>query len=107
MVKTASHKNQEIGERIRYYRRKEEITIETLAEKIGISYQELEKYEAGKTCIPASILPDIAYHLDVSVLYLLAYFNDPIIEELEKKFCTSSKWYTDKRSNTDMKTPKE
>lgn len=62
----------EIGQRIRRARALRRITQETLAEKLGISSQQLQKYESGGNRISASRLVQVAKCLDVSTADLLA-----------------------------------
>jgi transcriptional regulator with XRE-family HTH domain len=56
-----------IGERIRYFRRRLGLTQGALAEALGSSFQLIQKYEGGKTRIPASALVRIAERLGTSV----------------------------------------
>lgn len=42
-----------------------------MARSIGVSIQQIRKYESGKNRIPALRLRDIARRLDVSILHLL------------------------------------
>lgn len=58
-----------IGTRIRLRRRALDISQQTLAGYLGISYQQLQKYESGLNRISASRLHDIATLLKVSVTY--------------------------------------
>ena len=58
-----------IGKRIRQRRKSWNASQELIAEALGISYQQLQKYEAGKNRIPASMLYEIARLLDVQVTF--------------------------------------
>lgn len=62
----------EIGQRIRRARAVRRVTQESLAEKLGISSQQLQKYESGGNRISASRLVQVAKCLDVSTADLLA-----------------------------------
>jgi len=57
----------EVGKRIREYRRRRNLSQIKLAEKLNISFQQVQKYEKGKTDIPLSRLVSIAKALDVQV----------------------------------------
>ena len=63
-----------IGERIKFYRKKRGLTQASLSSLIGISAQQLQKYEIGKNKVSASRLKHIAETLDVPIINLL---NDP------------------------------
>ncbi len=60
-----------IGARIRLCRLELGLSQEQLAEKLGMSYQQVQKYEAGHNRISASRLFELAGHLgkDVSFFY--------------------------------------
>ena len=55
-----------IGSRIRFLRNQQGYRAVDLAERIGITRQQLEKYEKGETRIHASRLWDIAVMMEVS-----------------------------------------
>lgn len=57
------------------------ITQEKLAESLGLTFQQIQKYEKGLNRIGASRLWDIAKVLDVSV----NYFYDEMDKETEKR----------------------
>ncbi len=67
---------QYIGERIRRRRTQLGLTQEQLARTIGVSYQQIQKYETGANRIPAGSLHLIARRLDVSLDYFLAGFEE-------------------------------
>ncbi len=60
-----------IGQRIRRRRKDWNITQQTLADALGISYQQIQKYESGKNRIAAAMLIEIAYELSVPVEYFV------------------------------------
>ncbi len=66
---------QYIGERIRRRRTQLGLTQEQLARTIGVSYQQIQKYETGANRIPAGSLHLIARRLEVSLDYFLAGFE--------------------------------
>ncbi|MDP4108530.1 MAG: XRE family transcriptional regulator [Bacillota bacterium] len=63
--------NREIAERLKAIREISEMSIEELAEKIGMQAGEYEKYESGNAEIPVSILYDVSGILKVSMTELL------------------------------------
>lgn len=56
-----------IGERIRLRRTELGLTQEQLASALGISYQQIQKYENGVNRISASRLAEIAQRLEVPI----------------------------------------
>lgn len=64
------------AKRIRYYRRKEDLTQEELAMKIGISPQSVSKWERGEGFPDVSLLPVIANYFGITIDELLG--NDEI-----------------------------
>ena len=56
-----------IAHRIRAFRVKKDIGQVTLAESIGVTFQQVQKYETGKNRISASRLYLIAGALDVPI----------------------------------------
>jgi transcriptional regulator with XRE-family HTH domain len=61
----------EIGKRIRFYRKKRNLTLVKLSKRIDISPQQLQKYEAGKNSITVLMLGDIATALDIPLSQFL------------------------------------
>ncbi|SFD46220.1 helix-turn-helix domain-containing protein [Roseivivax sediminis] len=61
-----------VGKRIRHRRWLVGMTQQQLAEKVGIKFQQIQKYETGANRVSASRLWDIADALDVSVGF---FFN--------------------------------
>ena len=58
-----------VGKRIRHRRWMVGTTQQGLAEKVGIKFQQIQKYETGMNRVSASRLWDIAHVLDVPVAY--------------------------------------
>ncbi len=59
----------EIGQRLLVLRRMRKLSQEDLADQIGISYQQVQKYEKGMNRIAASRLYTFSRILDISPLY--------------------------------------
>jgi transcriptional regulator with XRE-family HTH domain len=58
-----------VGKRIRHRRWLTGMTQQQLAEKVGIKFQQIQKYETGANRVSASRLWDIADSLDVDVSF--------------------------------------
>jgi len=58
-----------VGKRIRHRRWMVGITQQQLAEKVGIKFQQVQKYETGMNRVSASRLWDIAETLGVSISF--------------------------------------
>ena len=67
----SNDRNIQIGNMIKTIRKSMQITQETLADKIGVSTQQVHKYETGKDCISSTKLADIADALecDISIFF--------------------------------------
>ena len=61
----------EIGRRIRQTRTKRRVTQEDLAKRLGLSCQQLQKYESGSNRISVSRLVQVAQSLNADVTELL------------------------------------
>ncbi|GHG91223.1 helix-turn-helix domain-containing protein [Pseudodonghicola xiamenensis] len=69
-----------VGKRVRHRRWLVGMTQQQLAEKVGIKFQQIQKYETGANRISASRLWDIADALDVPVSF---FFEG--LDETEKQ----------------------
>ena len=58
-----------VGSRIRFRRRTLKISQEKLAESLGLTFQQIQKYERGANRVSASKLQEIASSLGTSVGY--------------------------------------
>jgi len=70
-----------VGERIRLRRAMLRLTQQDLAQSIGISFQQLQKYERGANRVSASRLFDIASHLDVPISFFFEDIEDDLLEQ--------------------------
>jgi len=66
-----------VGKRMKLRRRLLNISQQVLAKRLGITFQQIQKYEKGQNRIGASRLWDIARALDVDMNF---FFNDMPIE---------------------------
>ena len=63
--------NCKIGEKIRELRQGKKMTQEKLADRLGVSFQSVSRWENGMTYPDIELLPAIARLFSVSVDYLL------------------------------------
>ncbi len=61
--------NKLIGARIRGRRHEQNLSLQALAAKLGIGFQQIYKYEVGENLIPASRIVAIAKMLKVKASY--------------------------------------
>ena len=64
-----------LGQRIRYYRKKQGLSQEQLAEKVNISTTHMSHIETGNTKLSLQVFADLAEALQVSVDSLLYDVN--------------------------------
>ncbi len=74
-----------VGKRVRHRRWLIGMTQQQLAEKVGIKFQQIQKYETGANRVSASRLWDIADAMDVPVSF---FFEG--LEEVEKSDATEA-----------------
>jgi len=76
-----------IGKRVMMCRRERGLSQAALAEQLGISFQQLQKYEQGQNRITVARLAKIASELDVAIGYFLtgavALTHSEILQQLE------------------------
>ncbi|MDT1063783.1 helix-turn-helix transcriptional regulator [Paracoccus sp. CPCC 101403] len=65
-----------VGKRIRHRRWMIGMTQQQLAEKVGIKFQQIQKYETGMNRVSASRLWDIAQAVDVPVSFFFEGIED-------------------------------
>lgn len=79
--------NKKIGEQIASLRKSKRITQNELAERIGVSFQAVSKWERGETLPDIGLLPDLAIILETSIDYIL--LGDKKVTEYKGKFFVS------------------
>lgn len=57
----------EVGQSIRLHRKNAKMTLQGLADRLGIAYQQVQKYETGVNRVGAGRLMEIAEILDIPV----------------------------------------
>ena len=77
MTTTLSSFNLSVGQKIRQKRLEQKLTQGQLADKCGITFQQIQKYEKGANGCSAFRIKEIAEHLKVNVVY---FFEYPIVE---------------------------
>ena len=77
MTTTLSSFNLSVGQKIRQKRLEQKLTQGQLADKCGITFQQIQKYEKGTNGCSAFRIKEIADHLKVNVIY---FFEYPIVE---------------------------
>lgn len=65
-----------VGKRVRHRRWLVGMTQQQLAERVGIKFQQIQKYETGANRVSASRLWDIAEALDVDVSFFFDGFEE-------------------------------
>jgi transcriptional regulator with XRE-family HTH domain len=101
-------KSREIGVAIRNRRKELGLSQEALAEKVGISYQQVQRYENGSTMLNVENMQRIAQVLDIPVtrffetdqLHLIAEPATPYITSEEKNLL---KWFRALSEQSDKK----
>jgi len=73
-----------MAERIKLRRKKSNLTKEQLAEKIGISYQAVSKWENGTSMPDTALFPKLSNILSVSLDYLFTGKDEKSFEKLVK-----------------------
>jgi len=66
----------QIGEKIRRLRQTKGLSQKDLASYVGVTYQQIQNYEKGKSKIPVDRLIKIAEALEVSLDYFLKEFDN-------------------------------
>ncbi len=69
-----------VGQRIRARRKEVRVSQEKLAEQLGLTFQQVQKYEKGSNRVSASKLFEIAKTLSASIEYFFRGLPDPLGE---------------------------
>ena len=72
-----------VGAQLRLARKVRGMSQEALAEKLGITFQQVQKYERGSNRVSASKLYEIAGALQAQVSYFFEGLADPAVAEGE------------------------
>ncbi len=71
--------DQHVGLRVRMRRKVLKITQEELAEKLGLTFQQVQKYERGMNRISASRLYDVAQVLQTPISFFFEDMSDDVV----------------------------
>ena len=70
-----------VGRRIRARRKEVRVSQERLAEQLGLTFQQVQKYEKGANRVSASKLYEIARALHASIEYFFRGLADPMTQD--------------------------
>ena len=70
--------SKEIGEKLKEFRKRKGLTQEQLAEKTGVTFQQIQQYENGKARMNTDKLQAVAFALSLPVA---AFFGDGDLEK--------------------------
>ena len=70
-----------VGSRLRQQRKLLGLTQKQFGEKVGLTYQQIQKYEAGNNGMRASRIYEFANILNVSILYFFRGYEDERLPE--------------------------
>ena len=74
-----------VGTRIRLRRRTLKVSQEKLAERLGLTFQQIQKYERGANRVSASKLQEIACALETPVSYFFEGLPSPGVDQPEQQ----------------------
>jgi transcriptional regulator with XRE-family HTH domain len=89
-VRSPDHVDIEVGQRIRIYRKARGLSQTTLADQLGVTFQQVQKYENGTSRIGAGRLMRIAHVLGVPIAALLGVNDTTTIKSSERRKVFSS-----------------
>lgn len=100
MVEVVEEKSidQVIGERLRFFRIARGMKQKDLSDRLGISYQQVQKYETGRDKISISRLVEISEILDVEPAVFLN-FSEDLAPNYNRQMLTMMKNFTSIRGN--------
>ncbi|MFH1436116.1 MAG: helix-turn-helix domain-containing protein [Pseudomonadota bacterium] len=83
---TKSNKaREELGRRIKVLRAASNLSQAQLAEKVGVSFQQIQKYESGRSELTISRLLSIAKALDVSTEEIIGFYPSSVRDGKKKR----------------------
>jgi len=77
MPRTIRYVDAWVGARVLLRRRELGLSQAELGEKLGVSFQQVQKYEKGRNRVSAGMLYEISKALDVPVGYFFEDFEEP------------------------------
>lgn len=73
--------SKELGEKMREFRKRRGLTQEQLAERTGVTFQQIQQYENGRTRLNTDKLQIIANALEIPVAAFFGEVEGPLSEE--------------------------
>ena len=83
MVKSANPIDKNVGQRLRKRRIELGMSQQALGEILGLSFQQVQKYESGANRIAASRLYNICQTLEVEVGYFFEGIDEASVDDME------------------------
>ena len=80
-AKTPSHVDHQVGRRIRQARREAKLTQEQLGNMIGLTFQQVQKYEKGVNRVSAGTLYEISQVLDLPISW---FFDEDVVKSARR-----------------------
>jgi len=81
MQKKKIKTSREVGERIKKRRKELGISQESLAEILGVTYQQIQRYENGTNKLNVENVQIVAHALSVPISYFFEYDETPAVAE--------------------------
>lgn len=78
-AKTPSHVDHQVGRRIRQARRDAKLTQEQLGKLIGLTFQQVQKYEKGVNRVSAGTLYEIAQVFELPISW---FFDEQVVNRI-------------------------
>lgn len=83
---TVTEADKLIGQRIQQRRKEQKLTADKLSEEIGVSQQQLSRYERGTNKINVAHLIDIAAHLNTPISWFFMDYDLDNKKSAEQKY---------------------
>ena len=91
-AKTPSHVDHQVGRRIRQARRDAKLTQEQLGNMIGLTFQQVQKYEKGVNRVSAGTLYEISQVLDLPISW---FFDEEVVNRIGETDATDTTEFSD------------
>lgn len=88
--KSPNHVDLVVGQRLRWRRRELRLTQEQLGDRLGLTFQQVQKYERGANRVSASRLWDISQILDVKISYFFEDMTDDTMKASPRRMSRGS-----------------
>ena len=81
-----------VGQRLRWRRRELKLTQEQLGEKLGLTFQQVQKYEKGVNRVSAGTLYEIAQVLDLPISW---FFDEDVVNRIGESEAADTTEFSD------------